>query len=138
MKPLPQFHRLFALGCAAAALGAGLACFSERAAITAPSGGQCQIPLDPNLLGSTIIVINNFAFFPAQTTVKAGTKVTWANCDLSTTEPHTSSSDTGVWDSGNLSAGPPAQIYSFTFSQPGSFAYHCAVHPSMQATVVVQ
>jgi plastocyanin len=130
-------RRFLTMAVGSAILGAGLACFSDRGTVTAPNGAQCAIPLDPNLLGSTVIAIKDLAYLPAQVTVKAGTKVTWANCDVANGD-HTSTSGTGVFDSGIMSAGPPAGIFSFTFPQAGAFGYICTVHPSMQGTVLVQ
>ena len=78
------------------------------------------------------VAIQNFAFNPATLTVKAGTKVTWTNQDSAT---HQVVSDTGAFNSGDLSNG---QSFSFTFDKAGSYPYHCAVHPSMTGTIVVQ
>jgi plastocyanin len=77
------------------------------------------------------ITIQGFAFSPATITVPVGTKVTWTNQDPAT---HTVTSDTGVFDSKNLTTGG---TFSFTFNQAGSFAYHCAIHTRMVATIVV-
>ncbi|GEM_PF-4664628 len=77
------------------------------------------------------ITIQGFAFSPATITVPVGTKVTWTNKDPAT---HTVTSDTGLFDSKNLTTGG---TFSFTFSQAGSFAYHCNIHPRMTATIVV-
>jgi len=63
--------------------------------------------------------------------VPVGTKVTWTNKDAAT---HTVSGDTGTFDSKDLATGAS---FSFTFNQAGSFAYHCAIHPRMVATIVV-
>ena len=81
---------------------------------------------------SNIITIQNFAFSPATTTVKVGTKVTWTNQDSTT---HHVVSDTGAFDSGNLNNG---QSYSFTFTKAGSYPYHCSIHPSMTGTIIVK
>jgi plastocyanin len=81
---------------------------------------------------SAAITLANFAFAPASITVKAGTKVTWTNKDSTT---HTITSDTGAFDSGNLA---PNASFSVTFSTPGTFSYHCSLHPSMLGTVIVQ
>jgi plastocyanin len=78
------------------------------------------------------VVIQNFAFSPATITVTVGTTVTWTNNDGAT---HTVTSDTGAFDSGNIANG---KTYSRTFSQAGTFAYHCTIHPNMKATVIVQ
>ncbi len=77
------------------------------------------------------ITIQGFAFNPATITVPVGTKVTWTNQDAAT---HTVTSDTGAFDSKNL---PTGGTFSFTFNQAGSFAYHCAIHTRMVATIVV-
>lgn len=77
------------------------------------------------------ITIQGFAFSPATITVPVGTKVTWTNQDPAT---HTVTSDTGAFDSKNLTTG---STFSFTFSQAGSFAYHCNIHTRMTATILV-
>ena len=75
--------------------------------------------------------IVNFAFDPTPLTVCTGDTVRWTNLDSA---PHTSTSDTAVWDSGTLTTG---QDYSFTFTSSGTYAYHCSIHPSMTASVEV-
>lgn len=77
------------------------------------------------------VTIDNFAFSPQSLQVKVGTTVTWTNNQGTT---HTVTSDTGEWDSGNLSQG---KSFSFTFTKAGTFAYHCAIHSSMTGTVEV-
>ena len=61
-----------------------------------------------------------------------GTTVCWTN-DGQTT--HTSTSDTGVWDSSFLA---PGESFSFTFNNTGSFPYHCTIHAAqMTGTITV-
>jgi plastocyanin len=64
--------------------------------------------------------------------VKAGTKVTWTNKDSVT---HTVTADKGAFNSGPLS---PGNNFSFTFTRAGTYSYHCSIHTSMMATIVVQ
>jgi LPXTG-motif cell wall-anchored protein len=64
-------------------------------------------------------------------TVPMGTTVTWT--DKSDTA-HTVTSDTGAFGSSPVQ---PNQTFRFTFSQAGSFAYHCSIHPYMHGTIVV-
>ncbi len=65
------------------------------------------------------------------TTIHVGDKVHWVWVDSF----HSTTSDTGVWDSGQH--GTP-NTFDFTFSQAGNFPYHCTVHGlSMNGTVVV-
>jgi plastocyanin len=78
------------------------------------------------------VTIQNFAFTPATLTVAPGTKVVWTNQD---SVAHTVTSDTGAWpDSGSLTTG---HSFSVTFSKPGTYPYHCSVHPYRKASVVV-
>ena len=78
------------------------------------------------------ITLANFAFSPPTLTVKVGTTVTWTNNDGTT---HIVTSDTGVFNSGNLATNA---TFSFTFNSAGTFAYHCSIHPSMTGRVIVQ
>jgi plastocyanin len=78
------------------------------------------------------VAIQGFAFSPAKLTVPIGTTVTWTNMD---TAGHTVTSDNGAWpDSGTIDNG---KSFSFTFKKAGKFTYHCAVHPSMVASITV-
>ncbi len=84
----------------------------------------------PNATGVTI---ENFAFSPANITVKKGTTVTWTNKDSATHTVTETDSQKGP-DSGNLAQG---KAYSFTYDTAGTFKYHCAIHPDMTGTVTV-
>ena len=81
--------------------------------------------------GETAVTIANFAFDPATLTVTIGTTVKWTNQDSA---GHTVTADDNSWSSGNLNQG---DSYSHTFTQAGTYAYHCGVHPSMKATLIV-
>src|SRR5215217_7350866 len=84
--------------------------------------------------GKTMTVnIKNFAFNPPNVTVAPGTTVTWVNNDQ-TAHTATATDPAGAFDSGTLQ---PGQSYSFTFDKPGTYAYHCNIHPDMTATVTV-
>ena len=109
------------------------ACVSERAtATTTVSTATCSAPA--NAAGATIIFIRDFTFQPANVRVKAGGSIVWVNCEP-TSIPHSSISDTGGWASGLLA---PAGAFVRAFPTAGSFPYHCGVHPSMKATVIVE
>lgn len=77
------------------------------------------------------VTIQDFSFSPTPVTINAGDTVRWTNNGPST---HTTTSDTSLWDSGNLGVG---QTFSFTFSTVGTYAYHCAIHLSMHGSVIV-
>jgi amicyanin len=79
------------------------------------------------------VEISGFAFNPNTLTVKVGDTVTWTNKD---SMGHTVTSDSGSeLSSSTLSNG---QTYSHTFSTAGTFAYHCTIHTSMKANIVVE
>jgi plastocyanin len=75
--------------------------------------------------------IQNVAFSPNPITVARGTTVTWTNLDG---VAHTVTADDGSWGSGTLGHGA---TYSHVFTSPGSYPYHCAIHPFMTGTVRV-
>lgn len=86
--------------------------------------------------GSVTITIKDFAFSPDTVTIKAGTTVVWTNAGPSA---HTTTSDGGIWGSGTLSppsggggyggGGSAGGTFQFTFTQAGTFQYHCSIHP---------
>jgi plastocyanin len=79
----------------------------------------------------TSVMIHNFSFMPQSISIPKGTTITWTNMD---TAPHTVTSDTGAFASGNLQTN---DTFRFTFNTPGTFTYHCAIHPHMKATITV-
>ena len=82
---------------------------------------------------SIAVSIEGFAFSSADLTIKAGDMVTWTNNDSA---PHTVTSDAGSeLGSETISSG---KTYSHTFTTPGTYAYHCGLHPSMRGTVTVE
>jgi plastocyanin len=110
-----------ALGTALALLaGSAVACFSDRP--TAPDTGG----------GGTSVTIENFAYVPPALTVAAGATVTWTNDDDA---QHTVTADDGSsFDSNLLGHGGTFQLPA---PAPGTYAYHCAVHPFMKGTLTV-
>ena len=76
------------------------------------------------------IIIKNFSFNPATLTIKKDATVAWINNDLA---PHQIKSAT--FNSGVLNKG---QIFSFTFSDAGTFNYSCSIHPAMTGEIIVE
>jgi plastocyanin len=67
----------------------------------------------------------------AGVTISVGSRVTWTNTDPVS---HTTTSDIGFWDSGEIG---PGGVFSQTFDTPGTYTYHCAIHSFMTGTVTV-
>ena len=79
------------------------------------------------------VIIQNFAFFPTELTIKQGDTVTWINKDSAT---HTVTSLSGnEMDSKQLGTG---ETYSHVFATIGSFDYHCSIHTMMNGKIIVQ
>jgi len=77
------------------------------------------------------VSIQGFAFSVSSLSVKTGTTVKWTNNDATA---HTVTADDGSFDSGNIA---PGASFSHTFSAAGTIAYHCSIHTTMKAKVVV-
>lgn len=85
----------------------------------------------------TITTTNGmFGFSPASLTISVGTTVIWTNM---TGAPHTVTSDDGkTFDSGMNTPIGQGATFSFKFTKPGKYSYHCQFHPYMVATIIVQ
>jgi plastocyanin len=81
--------------------------------------------------GTNEVFIQGMAFNPGTITVTANTTITWTNKDGIS---HTVTSNTGIFDSGTINAN---ETYSHMFATAGTYPYHCTVHPTMTATVIV-
>lgn len=80
---------------------------------------------------SNTVMINHFVFEPQELAVDAGTAVTWKHND---NVDHTVVSQ-GLFESETLSRGDK---FTFTFSEPGEYDYHCGIHPSMTGKIIVK
>ena len=95
---------------------------SSRSSSQAASGGS-----------SSGVKISNFKFSPASVVVKQGARVTVTNQDSAA---HTATADDGhSFDTGTLADGASQTI---SVSRPGSYPYHCSIHPFMHGTLVVK
>jgi plastocyanin len=75
--------------------------------------------------------ISDFQFAPASVTIHVGDTITWTNNGPSS---HTATASNGSFNTGVLKKGASA---SRTFTQAGTFAYICQIHPFMHGTVIV-
>jgi len=111
--------------------------FAQSAAPSMPGMDHMAMPTSQAAMpaaGPNQVIINNFAFGPTMLTVKAGTTVTWINKDG---DAHTV---TGVGAKPLFGSQPldTGDSFSFTFKDPGSYAYFCKIHPTMKGVVIVQ
>lgn len=128
-------RRVIAFWTCAGIAGGASSCISDRSSGPGVDLEGCNVQLPAEAFGSTIVVIRNFAFSPAQVSVAPGSKVTWVNCESAGTESHTSTADAGTWNSPLLA---PGSTFTHQFSAAGAFSYHCEPHPGMVASVRVE
>ena len=81
---------------------------------------------------SAQVNISVFIFSPSTIIVPVGTTVTWTQLDAIM---HTVTSNAGLFYSGGLALG---DTFSYTFTESGTFNYHCTPHPWMRGTVIVE
>lgn len=109
--------------------------------LTACSGNTGTTPTSgsPTVSSSNAVTVNmkNIQFVPADITIKAGTTVTWVNQDsfAHTVVSGTRDNPTTLFASGDIQAG---QIFSYTFTTPGVYPYHCTPHQGMDGQVTVE
>ena len=126
-----------ALGAALIALSVG--CSGSYSPSPSPSPMPSPSPTpSPSTQGTPASIVSGSslltttAYAPNPISVAVGGTVTWTNND---NVAHTSTSNTGVWNSGSV---PPGGTFSMTFPTAGTFPYHCGIHPNMVGTVTVQ
>ena len=105
--------------------------YSSPSTTPSPAPGPVATPGTPVTIPMNASTLTNTAFAPDAADVSAGATVTWTNTDG---VAHTSTSDTGVWDSGIVQ---PGGQFSVSFPTAGTYRYHCLLHPGMIGTVVV-
>lgn len=134
-------ERSAALAIATALFLGGLAVLFGGVVMALAMGGHMGMMARGNNTPQTPVVseeqaatveMRSFEFFPRELTVKAGTHVTWLNKDA---PPHDAAAGNKAWKTEFLQNGDSATL---SFDTPGTYAYHCSVHPYMTATLTVR
>jgi plastocyanin len=79
------------------------------------------------------IEIAQYRFAEENAVVPVGTEVVWTNSDA---DGHSIVSDDGAFPSSDVFG--QGETYSHVFTAPGTYTYHCGVHPNMTATITVE
>lgn len=80
------------------------------------------------------VVINDYKFLPSSMRIKKGTTVTWVNRDIA---KHNIAVDE------KSMSGPSSQLigkdqkFTYTFTESGTYKYHCDPHPYMKGEIIV-
>jgi plastocyanin len=104
---------------------------TAMAGVAAPAGAAAGAPNAATPADASAVTIHDFAFTPENVTVRAGTTVTWTNND---SLDHTVTGDAGGFGSSPLGT---KATFTATFTTPGTYSYHCSIHPFMHGSVVV-
>src|SRR4051794_38857537 len=78
--------------------------------------------------GAKTVRIANFKYHPTPLTVSAGTEVDFSNASGVT---HTATGK--AFDTGDIRPGKSAAV---TLRKPGTYAFHCTIHPFMHGKIV--
>jgi plastocyanin len=126
-RPASRGAALIAALCAVALMAlAGCGSSGPSAGATKPAGASGSASSS-----EAVITIKDFAF-TISTSVSPGAKVTVMNMDGL---EHTVTADRG----GAFDSPAPAGMSSFTApTTPGSYPFHCSIHPEMHGTLVVK
>lgn len=77
----------------------------------------------------------HYFFKPDTLTIKANTVVVWLD---SSDSPHTVMSSTNATNAfGTTSNITEGKTFALTFNTPGTYNYHCDIHPNMKAVITV-
>ncbi len=120
------------LATALAACGGGSSSSSTTTTTSGATSTSAATTSTSAAATSGSVTIKNFAFQPATTTVKAGSTITVTNQDNTT---HTFTADNNAFDTGSIDAGTSKSLTAP--SSPGSYPYHCTIHPFMHGRLIV-
>jgi plastocyanin len=131
-------HRVAAIAaftlCAPLVLGA---CSSDKKVDSASESSSTTTTAAASVNSGPTVEVVEFGFTPGDETVKVGDTVTWKNDGTSnhTVTPAKLADGTSPWQSAQIE---PGETFVQTFSNPGSYAYVCSIHPDrMSGNVTV-
>jgi plastocyanin len=94
-------------------------------------GSTSNVQIVPGSVSNASIG-NAYAPDPVTVVVGINNTIKWTNNDNA---PHTVTANDASFESGSVA---PGQSFTFTFTTPGTYEYHCLYHPWMTGTVRVK
>jgi len=132
MKPsLPILAAALAIALVSAACSDDAAAPTTTSAAPTTTTGEAPTTTAVPVASQFEVVMESFAYTPAELTVPVGATVTWVN-------RHGARHDVVAAD--GTFASPlfgTDETFSFTFSAPGEYPYVCSIHPGMEGTIIV-
>jgi plastocyanin len=96
-------------------------------------GGAARMMMDAGRAPDTVVItIGQLKYQQDKVTIRTGDVVVWRNADPL---EHTATADGGAFESPLIK---PGKEWSFKFTRPGRYPYHCTPHPFMKAEIHVQ
>lgn len=83
-------------------------------------------------VATTQVSIVDYAFTPNNILLNVGQQITFTN---NAPMDHTVVADDNSFDSGIIA---PGTTFKKTFDTPGTYTFHCRIHPSMTGKITVQ
>jgi plastocyanin len=133
--PSPSASTAAAPSTTASEAAGGSAGASAGAGGSGGAGGALSCATAPSGSTATVnVTIQNFQFSPQPVQAKVGDIVAWTNKDSA---PHSATMDDGSCDTDTINPNASAML---VFNAPGTYTYHCKIHPGQMkdVTVVVQ
>jgi plastocyanin len=129
----PMAGGLLLLSITLAGCGTSSNGYGSNPVAPSPSPSPSPAPVAASLTIRIVAMDESNSFAPDSAEITEGQTIAFYNADSTT---HRSVSDDGVsFDTGNLA--PGATSAPITMSTAGSFAYHCAIHPTMVGKLTV-
>ena len=96
-----------------------------------PNGANNSASATTTVNATTFVVnmTDSLRFVPDTLVLSPGQSIAWVNTSSVT---HTTTSETGLWDSGSLA---PGRGFSFVFGANGTYLYRCTIHTSPGQTI---
>jgi plastocyanin len=117
---------------AALLLTLGLAACGDDDDATNAGAGDDTSTTAPEAEGGEEVAIVAEDFSLTSVTAKPGEDV---HLDNTGEKPHTVTADDGSFDTGSTAPGAEGEFTAP--SEPGTYAYHCSIHPTMTGTLTV-
>lgn len=115
----------------AATTEASAAPSAEHTAAPSAEASAAAACVENTTPGEVAVAIKDFAFIPGDIQAKVGQTLTFTNGDGA---PHTATLDDGSCTTPNLGKGDSDGL---TFNAPGTYPFHCKIHPDMKGTITV-
>lgn len=112
-------------------LGSACAPSPELPATPVPTARPSATPTATPTSQIVEVRIKNISFQPTDVTMGVGTTIHWIHEDG---VPHTTTSNTRIWQSGTMVEG---DSFQFKFAEPGVYNYFCEFHAGMEGTITV-